>query len=311
MMFTHHGPYADNAICSAVPYNDGAGIRMGLEVGGRMTKGTGGSYGREVLAYPRLPYDVYGDPLKAIADYEAMDKTELRDYLVCLAPLDGLKIHLNLDGRRFYDEGFGKTLVPESTTYVGYMNDNAIMSQPYATAFAVFDGKVAEAAGGDTGGNTDMRPILDMLKGKGGLIAEGDTLEACFRDLNAKMPKNHQLPVLTALNTVQEFNAALLGGDDALAALEPARTPTGMQPIDTPPFYAIPITAGVMGTFGGLSIDTSCAVLQRGTFQPIEGLWAVPFAAGGNYYYGYNSSSLAIQHSMGFVAGNSIVSTLA
>ena len=51
-------------------------------------------------------------------------------------------------------------------------------------------------------------------------------------------------------------------------------------PLTTPPYYCIPVTAGVMATFGGIMIDTNSQCIGWND-RPIAGLWAVPGAAGG------------------------------
>ena len=59
--------------------------------------------------------------------------------------------------------------------------------------------------------------------------------------------------------------------------------------IDTPPFLAYPVTAGVTFTFGGLHVNTDAQVLNV-TGDPIEGLYASGDIMG-IFYNGYVGST--------------------
>ena len=52
------------------------------------------------------------------------------------------------------------------------------------------------------------------------------------------------------------------------------------RPIETPPFYAIPICAGITNTFGGIAIDGHGRV-RRPDGSVIEGLYAAGGCTGG------------------------------
>jgi fumarate reductase flavoprotein subunit len=79
---------------------------------------------------------------------------------------------------------------------------------------------------------------------------------------------------------VAAYNAALAGG--SLAQLSPARSAQPIAPaaIAKPPYYAVPICAGMTYTFGGIFTDGDGRVMStRGA--PIEGLYAVGATTGG------------------------------
>ncbi len=67
-----------------------------------------------------------------------------------------------------------------------------------------------------------------------------------------------------------------------LAALSPPRRDGGYDPvpIETPPFRAIPLAAGITVTMGGIAIDAAARVL-RPDDTPIPGLYAAGSTAGG------------------------------
>ena len=65
------------------------------------------------------------------------------------------------------------------------------------------------------------------------------------------------------------------------------------QRLDTPPYHAYGVTAGVTFTFGGLNVSTEAQVLDT-SGVPIKGLFAE--IVGGLYYHNYGSGT-------GLVAG--------
>ncbi|MDR1185404.1 MAG: FAD-binding protein [Coriobacteriales bacterium] len=302
MMRQFYGSFGDAGIASCVPYNDGGGIQMGLRAGAKMTKGGGSSYGHHVPAMPLINYDSIGDPQGAIKEYEASDFEELRKVFVLLNDFEGVYVDLNLLGKRYCDEGLGST---QSLLggYAGYVTNNEILRQPWGRAISVVDSKAM--ASSVTAGRTPAESV-DMIRSKGGTVITADTFEELFTKLNEALPFNHQIPVRTAVRTMEEYNAAAREGLDALLNLDPPRTAKDAESIvlcDEPPFTAIPVTAGIMATHTGLQTDEKGAVLGNGTNLPIPGLYAAPFAAGGAMYYGYNSSSFAILHVLGYNAG--------
>jgi fumarate reductase flavoprotein subunit len=79
---------------------------------------------------------------------------------------------------------------------------------------------------------------------------------------------------------VAAYNRAIRDG--ALAALSPPRsTKSGTpRPIETAPFFAIPICAGITNTMGGIAIDGNGRV-RRPDASTIEGLYAAGGCTGG------------------------------
>ena len=79
---------------------------------------------------------------------------------------------------------------------------------------------------------------------------------------------------------MEAYNAAVRNG--RLAELAPPRSAKSgaPRPIETPPFYAIPICAGITNTFGGIAIDGHGRV-RRPDGSVIEGLYAAGGCTGG------------------------------
>ncbi|MDB5402137.1 MAG: Fumarate reductase flavoprotein subunit, partial [Rhodopila sp.] len=76
------------------------------------------------------------------------------------------------------------------------------------------------------------------------------------------------------------------------------------QKLDTPPFHAYGVTAGVTFTFGGLKVNTSAQV-EDTSGVPIGGLFAAGEIVGGLYYHNYGSGTgLVAGVTFGRIAGD-------
>ena len=81
--------------------------------------------------------------------------------------------------------------------------------------------------------------------------------------------------------TVAEYNAAIDDSVEFDATRDDGRATRGLEPkhsnwsqaIDTPPYLAYTVTAGITFTFGGLAVNRSAQVLNTGG-RPISGLYA-------------------------------------
>src|SRR6185295_19271392 len=87
-------------------------------------------------------------------------------------------------------------------------------------------------------------------------------------------------------HTVNEYNHAHAAG--TLAELKPTRSskpipgnaPIPTMAVSTPPYYAVPLCAGITMTMGGIAIDAHARVLSE-TGEPIPGLYAAGSSTGG------------------------------
>lgn len=89
---------------------------------------------------------------------------------------------------------------------------------------------------------------------------------------------------------------------------DPSVTPNpNLGPIDTAPFYAVPINNGDLGTKGGLRCDSRARVLN-GAGKPIEGLYAAGNCSASPFGDCYPGAGATIGPAMtfGFVAANDI-----
>lgn len=117
-----------------------------------------------------------------------------------------------------------------------------------------------------------LRPAL-----RSGYLKRGDTLAALAANCN--------LPASALINEVESFNRHARQGQDpqfgrGASRYNRVQGDATHQPnpalgaLETPPFYAVEIVPGSLGTFGGLRTDIAARVLDRDG-APIEGLFAV------------------------------------
>jgi fumarate reductase flavoprotein subunit len=172
-------------------------------------------------------------------------------------------IVINKAGERFVDEGRGGVYVA---------NAIARLTDPLST-FALFDEQVWQGPGKNA-----RIPANPLLPKAGATVHSSSTLAGLAALIGVPSEK------LT--HTVTEYNKAYASG--TLGALNPVRSSapiTGNAPIPTlainqPPYYAVPLCAGITYTLGGLSIDGSSRVLRE-SGEPIPGVYAAGSTTGG------------------------------
>ncbi|MDD9207562.1 FAD-binding protein, partial [Georgenia sp. 10Sc9-8] len=95
--------------------------------------------------------------------------------------------------------------------------------------------------------------------------------------------------------TVHRYNAGVPADTSAFDPnIEDGVSTTGVTPpksnwalpLDTPPFAAYPVTAGITFTYGGLLVDTEARVLNN-EGHPMPGLYATGEITGGFFYDNY------------------------
>jgi len=159
------------------------------------------------------------------------------------------------NGARFADEGLG-----------GVFMANAIarLDDPLS-AVAIFDATVWRDARG-----TDNVPPNPALPDAGGTVIEADGL--------ADLARRAGIDPAGLAATVAGFNRSARSG----GRFAPART-TGVypaHPVAEPPFYAIPLCAGITVTSGGLAVNGQGQVVDASD-RPVPGLYAAGSTVGG------------------------------
>lgn len=161
------------------------------------------------------------------------------------------------EGHRVLDEG-GRGV------YIA--NIIAGLADPLSTTI-IFDSAIWEGPGREA--RIPPNPQLELA---GGTIHRASSIET--------LAALAGLPAATLRMTVDAYNKACESRTTGL--LSPARsTDLGTAwPIKVPPFFAVPVCAGITFTMGGLRIDANARVLDKAG-QPIEGLYAAGSATGG------------------------------
>jgi tricarballylate dehydrogenase len=176
-------------------------------------------------------------------------------------------ITVNRAGRRFLDEG-----ATPAENVDGWI-ERVVLKESGGGAYQVFDATGRALLGED--------------------YDEGSSYEAAsIKALGSQIMVDP--PAL--LRTVDAFNRAVddsvpfdptVPDGKATAGLTPAKSNWATR-IETPPFYAFPVTAGITFSFGGLKINTDAQVMNTAG-QPIEGLYASGDIVG--LYYDHHLSA--------------------
>jgi tricarballylate dehydrogenase len=178
---------------------------------------------------------------------------------------------VNLLGDRFADEG------EDFKLYTYAKLGTEIMRQPHGLALQIFDAKAT--------------PLLEERYVHTQPYA-ADSVE----ELAARLARAYGSLGLTAdalTRTISSFNDATAAGTFDPIVLDGLRT-TGLspnktnwaRPLDTAPFTAYPVTAGITFTFGGIRVGPDAAVL-RPDGSPLGGLFAAGEITGGFFYENY------------------------
>ena len=153
-------------------------------------------------------------------------------------------ILVNANGERFIDEVGTRDVVSA-----------AEIAQPDSFSWLIVDQKMVDASSVIQGYITR------------GLMLQGDTYEALANELG--------IPADAFAATMEKWNGYVADKNDP----DFGRT-SFAQPLDTAPYYAVKVTAGIHHTMGGLKIDSQTHVLNK-EGQIIPGLFAAGEVTGG------------------------------
>lgn len=161
------------------------------------------------------------------------------------------------DARRILDEGLGG---------ISITNDLARLDDPLCGTV------ICDAPIWETAGKAAQIPPNSQLLAGGGTLYRADSL----RDLAGIAG----LPAPKLVGTITKYNAEIR--NNRLDALSPKRSARSgaPRPIETAPFFAIPICAGITNTMGGIAIDGHGRA-KRADGSTILGLYAAGGATGG------------------------------
>ena len=178
-------------------------------------------------------------------------------------------------GQRFLDEGADF----RDHTYVLY--GKAIIEQAGGLAFSLFDQRMVN------------RPEFQRAWRPVAPPTAADSIEELALKLD--------LPAEALSHTVREFNAAVQPGQVDLDRLDGVGTrgisppkSNWAQPLQVPPFVAVPVSGGITFTFGGLKTDSEARVIDRAG-RPIPGLFAAGEMVGEFFYDNYPGAASVIR----------------
>jgi len=174
-----------------------------------------------------------------------------------LDELGTVGVVVNDAGERFVDEGQGGVFVA---------NTIARLEDPLS-AWAILDDAIWEGPG-----RAARIPANPQLANAGGTIVKAGTLG----ELAAKTG----IAGARLQATVDDYNRALAAGTAGNLAPPRSAHPIVPWPIARPPYFAVPLCAGMTYTFGGIFTDGDGRVMSR-RGAPIEGLYAAGATTGG------------------------------
>ncbi len=245
----HLGPGWDVAKVRGTRYNTGDGLRMALDIGSQSFGHWSSAHCSPIDANAAQVEGKYLDPNNR--------KAETNRYSWALG------IMINALGQRFMDEG------EDYHNYTYAKTGAVIMQQPQGVVYQVYDAKTIPM----------LYPEYAFQR-----PAEANTIEELAEQLDIG-------PEVLS-RTVAEYNAAVVEDRPFDYSQREGRHTEGIVPtksnwaqkLDSPPYRAYAVTAGLTFTFGGLRVDTRMRVhdVQE---RPIPGLYAAGEMTGGFFYY--------------------------
>lgn len=284
------GRYGAVSQAQCVPYLDGAGIKMAMKLGAKLSSGFGTYYG-----HPQPWPTNYFNNLDTPAGYETLDNIDPMNILfygTTQNTFQNYGIYLNTHGKRFVNEQL-----------LSYVVNQEIMQQPFCRAYLILDESCREYFRDVPYGKALIKggDRIELMKQMGMTVFEADTLEDLATKIAAGTSGNADFNIPNMMQTISEYNEAAAAGTASLLDIPHSPDLTDPQsqkragatdagatvsktadavPLVKGPFVAIPVVAGIMATFGGLEINNDAQVIGINE-KPIPGLYAIPGAAGG------------------------------
>lgn len=267
------GRHADLSMAQCVPYLDGAGIKMAQKLGARLSRSFGSFYGH-AQPWP-MTYFKGTDTPEGYEKLDNIDEMNILFYGTTPNTFQNYGILINTNGRRFVNEQLLSSIVNQEIMQQVAARAYLLIDQSIRDSMASLDYTKALVVGGDR---------LDCMKERGMTILEANTLDELADMIHDGTVNNVSFNKANMMDTISGYNAAVEAGTTETLEVPHKADHPGMKsvplPLATPPFYAIPLVAGIMATFGGLDINLDAQVIAEDT-NTIPGLYAIPCAAGG------------------------------
>ncbi len=262
----------------SVPENEGDGLLMAMEVGAALGNMSNAWW------------------VMAAKESSAQGRGTHPNYLLCSSERARPgSILVNRTGRRFVNEAInynalGQVLHNFDPDTYDYPNLPywLIVDSRFTQRYRLFTSRAGQPA-------PPFAKAADSLEELAALIGvDGAVLTDTVSRFNAAVGRGHDDEFGRGDSTYDNF-----WGDQSF---EPPHCTLGV--IDQPPFYAVEVEAGVLGTCGGPKTDADARVLDLGG-HPIEGLYAASNAMAGVTAGGYGGAGGTLGPGMtfGFIAG--------
>jgi len=198
---------------------------------------------------------------------------------------------VNQWGKRFFDEG----------TYEFPFVGNAIAKQPNQIMYIIFDDhtkKYMKEVGIDFGAGVYV-PVATKLDNIDAELQRGiDKGEVFVSETIEQLAGMIDIDRENLMATIEQYNGRCdKGHDDQFA-----KNPKFLHPVKTPEFYAIRACPSLVGTVGGLKINSSTEVLSTND-EVIPGLYASGNCAGGMYGDTYDAVTSGLTISFAISSG--------
>nr|WP_256127840.1 FAD-binding protein [Arthrobacter sp. SDTb3-6] len=266
----------------SAPSNEGDGLRLGLQIGAAVEEMTA-FWGVPVITSPEHVYD--GKPSGRMGNVEMT--------------LPG-SLTVGADGRRFVDEALN---YHDVSHVMGAIDEHRLTAKGMP-AWLIFDRRYLESY--PVAGSTPGTPPEWM--------AEGATVEDLARCIG--------VDAAALAGQVREFNEAAARGEDPVFGRgdtpedrflgDASVTPNPcLRPLTEPPFHAVPVHCGALGTAGGLATNLNAQVV-RFDGSVIPGLYAAGNVSATPFRGAYpaGGATLGPAVTRAFIAGEHLAATL-
>ena len=249
------GPGIEGWAFYGSPANTGDGIAMALKVGAGLMK-AGKAAARMIMA---VPIRVNGMKMGLITDSVGRPNSIVVDNYGNRYAAETL---ITTDPSRYF---FYKEAIKFDITKLLY---------PRCPSWMVFDktfitGTTVTSLGISTAGYGFVPWTQDNMDAvRRGWILTADTIEALGEKIKAQSDNRKLMDTASLAKTVERYNDFARKGKDE----DFSRLPKSLGPVETPPFYALPLYAGGPNTKGGIAANAKREVLDW-TMKPIPRLY--------------------------------------
>ena len=242
------GKWSDKLIVRGNLQSSGDGLKLASSIGAKQSQSMDSFYGHLM---PAPPAEIPRDRFSEFTMYHSEQ---------CIL--------INDSGNRFTDE----SICDES-------NAEATIKQNNATSYMIFDETIYQKYGikKSISGQPDSDPFKKSIE-----IQALTTKEYSLEKLLSNM-SNWGVNKETALKSIISYNDYIVNKTKSSQGIPREKN---LNPILTPPYYAIALTTGITITLGGLEINENAQVLNTKNL-PIKNLYAAGGDTGGIYNHSY------------------------